>query len=456
MAMDRSTTLYSRKTSISLLASIEAAMANVLFFFVAFVVLLFLDPHVEGSRLSLTHVDSAAQLTSAERFRRAARRSHSRRQAFEGKWSSPSTVVAVVDYAGDTEYVIDFGIGSPVLPATAILDTGSDLIWTQCVPCLDCLSQPSPYYDPSKSYTFSPVPCSSPFCSNRTSIDNDCGGDRCLYLASYGDGSESIGFLGTETFIFGDGSSIAGVTFGCGFQNNGSLSNSTGIVGMGRGPLSLPSQLNPRKFWYCLTPLDSSAASHLFLGSTASLGGNRGALIGSTPLISSPLTYFSTFYYLSLLGISLGGNRLPIPASVFQLKPDGSGGTFIDSGTFLTSLNQAGYDILREEIIKQVRKPAAELPEVIRDTGVDLCFSFHGASWLPPMPELVFHFEGADMRFPRDKYMAYVDDLGLLCSVIVGTQDSSIFGNYQQQNMHILFDLEADVLSFVPANCNQL
>ncbi|XP_074572154.1 aspartic proteinase nepenthesin-1-like [Curcuma longa] len=436
-------------------------MANVLFFFVSFVLLVFLDPHVEGSRLSLTHVDSGAQLTAAERFRRAVLRSHSRRQAFEGKWSSPSTVVAAVNYAGEYVYVVDFGIGSPMLPATAILDTGSDLIWTQCVPCLECLSQPSPYYDPSKSYTFSPVPCSSPFCSNRDLINIGCvagggSGDRCLYLSSYGDGTESRGFLGTETFVFGDGSSIAGVTFGCGFWNNGSLSNSTGIVGMGRGPLSLPSQLNPRKFSYCLAPLNSSAASYLFLGSTANLGGNRRGLIGSTPLISSTNPNFETFYYLSLLGISLGGTRLPIPESVFRLKSDGSDGTIIDSGTFLTFLNQAGYDILREEIIKQVRKPPAELPEVIQDVGVDLCFSFQGASSLPPMPELVFHFEGADMRFPRDKYMKYVDELGLLCSVIAGTQGLSIFGNYQQQDMHILFDLEADVLSFVAANCDQL
>ncbi|KAG6536744.1 hypothetical protein ZIOFF_001812 [Zingiber officinale] len=395
-------------------------MANVLYLF-SIMLLLVENPIAsstsgDGFRLTLTRVDSAASasLTLAERIQRAVRRSYSRKRAIEAKLD----VVASVSYGGSFEYLVSFGIGSPALPVTAILDTGSDLIWTQCVPSFERIPQPSPFYDSSESSSFSRIPCSNPFCSERISIFSSCAssqGDLCLYLARYGDDTRSRGLLATEKLSFDDGSSIAGVIFGCGFWNNGTLSNSTGIVGMGRGRFSLPAQLNPPRFSYCLTSINSSAASHLFLGTKASLGGGGGS-VGSTPFISNPKS--PSFYYLSLIGISVGRTRLPIPPSAFQLNADGSNGMIIDSGTFLTLLNQPGYE-----------------------------------SSAPPMPELVFHFDGADMRFQRDKYM-FIDE-GIFCSAIAGTDGLSILGNYQQQDMHILYDLKAKVLSFVPANCDR-
>ncbi|KAG6532461.1 aspartic proteinase nepenthesin-1-like [Zingiber officinale] len=433
-------------------------MANVLYLF--FIMLMLVENPTASStsgggfRLTLTHVDSAAaagsSFTLAERIQRAVRRSYSRKRAIEAK----RNVVVPVSYGGELEYLVSFGIGSPALPVTAILDTGSDLIWTQCVPCFESIPQPSPFYNSFESSSFSRIPCSNPFCSESISIFSSCAssqGDLCFYLAGYGDNTRSRGLLATEKLSFDDGSSIAGVIFGCGFWNNGTLSNSTGIVGMGRGRFSLPAQLNPPRFSYCFTSINSSATSHLFLGTKASLGGgNRGGgggSIGSTPFIPSPPN--PSFYYLSLIGISLGGTRLPIPPSAFQLNPDGSNGTIIDSGTFLTILNQPGYDVLRKELIKQARLPLAESP------GFDLCFSLKKRKSAPRMPELVFHFDGADMRFQRDKYMIYEPEEGLFCSAIAGTDGISILGNYQQQDMHILYDLKANMLSFVPANCDR-
>jgi len=32
----------------------------------------------------------------------------------------------------------------------------------------------------------------------------------------------------------------------------------------------------------------------------------------------------------------------------------------------------------------------------------------------------------------------------------------TIIGNYQQQNLHVLYDLVGNMLSFVPAQCNRL
>ncbi|CAD5167176.1 unnamed protein product [Musa acuminata subsp. malaccensis] len=401
-----------------------------------------------GFRVGLTHVDSARPFAFTERFHRAVRRSWHRREVLDAKMSSSRSGIAASVEWGDGEYLIDLAIGTPMLPITAVLDTGSDLTWTQCGPCFECLPQPSPYYDPSDSSTFAVLPCPCPSC---TGIPTRCTLRRCHYNVTYEDGTISLGFLATEALTFGRNTSVAGFTFGCSTRNTGSLSNSTGIVGMGRGPLSLPSQLHPSKFSYCLTPFNSSATGHLFLGSMADLGGG---FVHSTPIVLSPNNYSSSsFYYLSLQGISVGHTLLPIPNTTFQLKADGSGGLIVDSGSSVTSLEEAGYDILRKELISLVHLPVANQTS----TGLDLCFSLPPGSSSPPaMPDMIFHFDGADMTIPPSNYMYSDFEQGLFCLVITRTTGTSVLGNYQQQNLHVLFDLDSDVLSFVPAMCDGL
>ena len=44
-----------------------------------------------------------------------------------------------------------------------------------------------------------------------------------------------------------------------------------------------------------------------------------------------------------------------------------------------------------------------------------------------------------------------------MCLVInSGEDDSTITGNFQQQNMHIVYDVENSKLLFVPAHCDKL
>ncbi|CAL1401465.1 unnamed protein product [Linum trigynum] len=45
-----------------------------------------------------------------------------------------------------------------------------------------------------------------------------------------------------------------------------------------------------------------------------------------------------TFYYVALSGMSVGGELLSIPASVFELDEAGNGGVIVDCGTAITRL----------------------------------------------------------------------------------------------------------------------
>lgn len=66
--------------------------------------------------------------------------------------------------AGSGEYLMEISLGSPAQKFSAIVDTGSDLVWVQCLPCKKCFSQDGPKFDPSKSSTYETVACSDPLC----------------------------------------------------------------------------------------------------------------------------------------------------------------------------------------------------------------------------------------------------------------------------------------------------
>jgi hypothetical protein len=107
-------------------------------------------------RADLTHVDSGRGFTKRELLRRLTARSTARAARLGASAQAATAPVARgtvgnMDY--NSEYLIQFGIGTPSPQAVALtLDTGSDLIWTQCA-CLACFDQPIPVFDPSASGT---------------------------------------------------------------------------------------------------------------------------------------------------------------------------------------------------------------------------------------------------------------------------------------------------------------
>jgi hypothetical protein len=172
----------------------------------------------------------------------------------------------------------------------------------------------------------------------------------CGYTYLYGDGGDvtyTSGIVAYETFTFTalDGSSFAieNIKFGCG--QNESLKGFTGfdgIVGLGLGSFSLPSQLSSVSgftdiFSYCLIPFGATAANY----STFYFGVSETNISTYTPIhIAPPLTY----YYVNVTGISVGDVLLNIPADFFNINPDGSGGIIFDSGTTFTLLIGVAYD----------------------------------------------------------------------------------------------------------------
>ncbi|KAG9448249.1 hypothetical protein H6P81_014377 [Aristolochia fimbriata] len=313
-------------------------------------------------------------------------------------------------------------------------------------------SKSDPVFDPSKSRSYAALSCQSPIC--RKLDVSGCGrGKSCLYQVSYGDGSFTLGDFSTETLSF-RGAKLPAVALGCGHDNEGLFAGAAGLLGLGRGKLSFPSQAGRRygrKFSYCLVDRTSSsgsrtAASSVIFGPSAI---PRSATI-YTPMLRNPR--LDTFYYVGLVGISVGGARVKgISESDFRVDANGSGGVIIDSGTSVTRLFKPQYEALRDAF----RAGAADLKRTTNGVVLfDTCYDLAGKTEVK-VPTLVLHFaNGANLSLPAANYLIPVDSRGVFCFAFAPTAGMvSIVGNIQQQGFRVVFDVVGSRVGFAPRGC---
>ncbi|CAN7012954.1 unnamed protein product [Brassica oleracea var. botrytis] len=353
---------------------------------------------------------------------------------------------------GSGEYFMRLGVGTPATNMYMVLDTGSDVVWLQCAPCKVCYNQSDAIFDPSKSKTFATVPCGSRLC-RRLDDSTECfrqRSKRCLYQVSYGDGSFTVGDFSTETLTF-KGARVDHVAVGCGHDNEGLFVGAAGLLGLGRGGLSFPSQTKNRysgKFSYCLVDRTSSGSASK-PPSTIAFGNDAVPKTSVfTPLLTNPK--LDTFYYLQLLGISVGGSRVRgVSESQFKLDATGNGGVIIDSGTSVTRLTQSAYVALRDAF----RLGAKRLKRAPSYSLFDTCFDLSGMSTVK-VPTVVFHFGGGEVSLPASNYLIPVNTQGRFCFAFAGTMGSlSIIGNIQQQGFRVAYDLTGSRVGFLPRAC---
>ncbi|WVZ93135.1 hypothetical protein U9M48_039141 [Paspalum notatum var. saurae] len=349
------------------------------------------------------------------------------------------------------------GVGTPPQPSKVILDMGSDLLWTQCSLVGPTAAQAEQVYDPSRSSSFSLLPCDSKHCEEGSFTAKNCTDRRCYYENDYGVLAAS-GVLATETFTFGANHTVSvPLTFGCGKLTNGSIAGASGILGLSPGPLSMLKQLSITKFSYCLTPFLDHKTSRLMFGAMADLAKhNATGKIQTVQLLRNPVE--DLYYYVPMVGISLGTKRLDVPEETLALKPDGTGGTAVDSATTLAYLVEPAFKVFKEAVMEAVKLPVAENRTV---DDYPLCFVLPRGTTMEAVktPPLVLHFDGgAEMVLERDNYFQEPSP-GMMCLAVVQSPFEgapSVIGNVQQQNLHVLYDVAERKFSYVPTKCDQI
>ncbi|KAG6487113.1 protein ASPARTIC PROTEASE IN GUARD CELL 1-like [Zingiber officinale] len=352
---------------------------------------------------------------------------------------------------GSGEYFSRVSLGSPARPLYMVLDTGSDVSWIQCLPCEDCYQQSDPVYDASASSSSAPISCDSSQCRalevSACRNSTPTGDGSCLYQVSYGDGSYTVGEFITETLTLGGSEPVSGVAVGCGHDNEGLFVGAAGLLALGGGPLSFPSQISARSFSYCLVDRDSPGSSTLDL-STDAASPSSGAFAVTAPLIRN--RQLETYYYVGLSGISVGGQMLSIPPSTFAVDDRGAGGVIIDSGTAITRLPSSAYESLREAF----RAGTSSLPPASAFSLFDTCFDLSSRTSVQ-VPTVGFHFPGnRELSLPAKNYLIPVDGAGTYCLAFAPTSAPlSIIGNVQQQGTRVGFDLNNYSVGFTANKC---
>ncbi|CAK9148751.1 unnamed protein product [Ilex paraguariensis] len=307
-----------------------------------------------------------------------------------------------------------------------------------------CYKQEEPIFDPSKSTTYSNITCKSALCSQLRSapgISPGCSTSTCIYATQYGDKSFSIGYFGQEKLTLTSNDVFNSFLFGCGQNNRGLFRGSAGLLGLGRGKLSIVSQTAQKYgkyFSYCL-PSSSSSTGHLTFGK------NR---VSSTVKFI-PLSINSqgpSFYFIDITGISVGGRQLSISSSVFK-----TAGTIIDSGTVITRLPPAAYKALRTTFRRQMTQYPMAQPTSVLDT----CYDLSSYSTVT-IPTIGFFFNG-------NTYID-IDASGILagssasqfCLAFAGNSNASdvgIFGSVQQGTLDVVYDVAGGKLGFGLGGC---
>uniref|UniRef100_A0ACD5YQY4 Uncharacterized protein n=1 Tax=Avena sativa TaxID=4498 RepID=A0ACD5YQY4_AVESA len=358
--------------------------------------------------------------------------------------SRSATVPATMGYSiGTLQYVVTVSLGTPGVPQTVELDTGSDVSWVQCRPCSApaCYSQKDPLFDPSRSSTYSAVPCAAEACLELGIFREGCSSSQCRYVVSYGDGSNTTGVYGSDTLTLTPGTTssdnaVDTFLFGCGYAQTGLFAGIDGLLALGRQSMSLKSQASNAYggvFSYCLPPKETSTG-YLKLGGPSSASGF--ATTGLLTAWTAP-----TFYMVMLTGISVGGQQVGgVPTSVF------AGGTVVDTGTVITRLPPTAYAALRSTFRAAMAPygyPSAPAMGIL-DTCYD--FSRYGVVTLPTVA-LTFS-GGATMSLEAP---------GILSSGCLafapndGDGVAAILGNVQQRSFAVRFD--GTSVGFMPGAC---
>ncbi|KFK31747.1 hypothetical protein AALP_AA6G154000 [Arabis alpina] len=333
----------------------------------------------------------------------------------------------------NTQYLMKLQIGTPPFEIEVVIDTGSEILWTQCLPCLNCYNQLAPMFDPSKSSTYKEKRCKK-------------SDQSCPYELIYGDGSYSKGVFATDTVTIQSTSGKAFVmpefTFGCGHNNSGTLSpNTSGIVGLDLGALSLTSQMGEKYygvFSYCFSAKGSSKIN---------FGDN--AIVSGAGTVSTDLfmkTEKPGYYYLNLDAISVGANRIETLGTPFHAS---DGNMIIDSGSTYTHLPQGYCNQVKEAVESFVQADRVTVPDVQL-----LCYN---SDSIEIFPVITMHFSGgADLVLER--YNMYGVSRGVACMTLVCGDPTqlAIFGNRAQNNILVGYDPSSLLVSFKPTDCSAL
>ncbi|KAG9458123.1 hypothetical protein H6P81_002631 [Aristolochia fimbriata] len=337
-------------------------------------------------------------------------------------------------------YVVRVALGNPPQTLLMAMDTSNDAAW---VPCSGCVGCSSTVFDTAKSPEYKSLPCTAPQCRQLPNPTCATTPTTCSFNLTYGSSTFSAE-LAQDTLKLGP-DAVPAYAFACLRRVTGTSVPPQGLLGLGRGPLSLLSQTAATyhsTFSYCLPSVKSSNFSgSLRLGVTG-----QPVRIKTTPLLRNPRR--SSLYYVNLVGIRVGRRVVDIPAAALAFDPSTGAGTVIDSGTVFTRLVAPAYEAVRNEFRRRVNKPVTSLG------GFDTCYSDPIVA-----PTMTLMFAGMNVTLPPDNLVIHSTAGSTTCLAMAAAPANvnsvvNVIANMQQQNHRILFDVANNKVGVARETCS--
>ncbi|RWV92703.1 hypothetical protein GW17_00044903 [Ensete ventricosum] len=203
------------------------------------------------------------------------------------------------------------------------------------------------------SSTYDPLKCNVDCICDKENM-------QCLYERQYAEMSSSSGLLGVDFISFGKESALKPqrATFGCETSESGDLFNqhADGIMGLGRGQLSIMDQLVDKgvisdSFSLCYGGMDIGGGA-MVLGGISSPHGmiyahsNPGRRYSKSSVLAVFWDGNSPYYNIDLKEIHVAGKPLRLNSKIFN----GNHGTVLDSGTTYTYLPEEAFRAFRDAV----------------------------------------------------------------------------------------------------------
>ncbi|KAL6010098.1 hypothetical protein ACLOJK_000529, partial [Asimina triloba] len=333
-----------------------------------------------------------------------------------------------------TNYILRASVGTPPQQMLMALDIGNDAAWMPCAGCVGC---PPSVFNSPKSTTFKTLGCKAPQCNQ---VPNPaCNGSACTFKFAYGT-STAVANLSRDNLKLAN-DVLPNYAFGCLKEVTGTSVPPQGLIGLGRGPLSLLSQTQPlyhSTFSYCLPSIKSlNFTGSLKLGVLPALP----TRMQFTPLLKNPRR--PSLYFVNMTGISVGRKFVPVP--IFD--PVAGAGTVVDSGTMITRLVAPAYVAVRDVFRRRVKGTVTSLG------GFDTCYNGPVR-----VPTVTFHFTGMSFILPPDNVMIHstagsISCLAMAAAPLNVNTGVNVIASMQQQNHRVVFDLPNSKLGVARELC---
>ncbi|CAN6225927.1 unnamed protein product [Urochloa humidicola] len=346
-------------------------------------------------------------------------------------------------------YTTRLYIGTPPQEFALIVDSGSTVTYVPCATCEQCGNHQDPRFQPDLSSTYSPVKCN---------VDCTCDNDKnqCTYERQYAEMSSSSGVLGEDIVSFGRESELKPqrAVFGCENSETGDLfsQHADGIMGLGRGQLSIMDQLVGKgvisdSFSLCYGGMDVGGGAMVLGG----LPSPSDMVFSHSDPVRSP------YYNIELKEIHVGGKQLRVDPKVFDSKH----GTVLDSGTTYAYLPEHAFVPFKDAVIskvhslKKIRGPDPNYK--------DICFAGAGRNVSKlhevfPDVDMVFG-NGQKLSLTPENYLfrhSKVDGAYCLGVFQNGKDPTTLLGGIIVRNTLVTYDRHNEKIGFWKTNCSEL